>query len=229
MIESSSEPEKPQFELLKFSYTDDYPLRVVVIDEEPWFVAIDACRAVDCRLTVGVFSWNDEDERVRLNKRRLCGDSDFLDDTGSRTDLWLVSETGLYSILFHDMTRKSAFNRWVVKEMMPTLRSMRTCSVARSELPVVKERVKINPRPKREHEPHTLYRFFDRNGRLLYVGITHNPAARLKAHSATQAWWKRVAEVRMESYPSRDAVLEAESQAIRGENPRFNKLGKVAS
>lgn len=67
----------------------------------------------------------------------------------------------------------------------------------------------------------SLYRFFDAEGRLLYVGATANPFRRLAEHSATRDIAK-VVSVTLEWFPSRlDAVL-AEDRAILSERPAWN-------
>lgn len=70
--------------------------------------------------------------------------------------------------------------------------------------------------------PHALYRFFDLNDRLLYVGITSNPAARFKQHRDDKPWWLDVANIRIEPFDDRPSVLEAERQAIELEHPIYN-------
>ena len=69
--------------------------------------------------------------------------------------------------------------------------------------------------------PHALYRFFDQSGALLYVGLTANPGARLNEHRG-QPWWSEVANVTLETFPSRETVTEAERTAIGSEKPRYN-------
>jgi hypothetical protein len=71
-------------------------------------------------------------------------------------------------------------------------------------------------------QPHALYRFFAEDGALLYVGITNNPARRFAQHGAARDWWLEVATIRLEMYPSREAVLAAERAAIVAERPRYN-------
>jgi predicted GIY-YIG superfamily endonuclease len=66
-----------------------------------------------------------------------------------------------------------------------------------------------------------LYRFFDTEGELLYVGITVNPGTRWAEHK-NKPWWSGVASATLEQFPSRDAAEEAEITAIRAENPRYN-------
>lgn len=69
---------------------------------------------------------------------------------------------------------------------------------------------------------HALYRFFDDQDRLLYIGITIDPGARWKTHSKEQPWWFEVTTVTLEKYQSRGSVLRAERAAIIDEHPRYN-------
>lgn len=70
--------------------------------------------------------------------------------------------------------------------------------------------------------PHALYRFWDANDRLLYVGITANPGSRWKQHSKDKPWWHDVTRVTIERYPDRLSVLNAERTAITLERPVHN-------
>lgn len=67
-----------------------------------------------------------------------------------------------------------------------------------------------------------LYRFYDAEGVLLYVGITMNPAQRWKDHSKEKPWWVDVAHITLEDHSDREAVELAERAAIRRERPRYN-------
>jgi predicted GIY-YIG superfamily endonuclease len=67
-----------------------------------------------------------------------------------------------------------------------------------------------------------LYRFFDQNGNLLYVGITSNPGRRWTQHATDKPWWHEVHHVEIERHESRQAVLLAEQLAIKNERPRYN-------
>lgn len=65
-----------------------------------------------------------------------------------------------------------------------------------------------------------LYRHFDADGALLYVGITDNPSRRLAEHIKADNW--KIAEVKVEWFDSRACALQAECAAIRVEQPRHN-------
>jgi len=69
----------------------------------------------------------------------------------------------------------------------------------------------------------TLYRFFNANHELLYVGITNNPFNRFSGHSKDKNWFSEIAYSTFEHYPNRLAVDKAETAAIKSEKPKYNK------
>jgi len=73
-----------------------------------------------------------------------------------------------------------------------------------------------------ERTSHELYRHYDVNGVLLYVGISFCAVLRLSAHRKESGWYGEIVRVEIERFPTRYAVLVAERKAIRAENPRHN-------
>lgn len=69
---------------------------------------------------------------------------------------------------------------------------------------------------------HTLYRFYNAEGHLLYVGITSNPPARFSQHRQQKQWWSDVATIQLEQFADRDQLAAAEIKAIRQEKPLHN-------
>jgi hypothetical protein len=74
----------------------------------------------------------------------------------------------------------------------------------------------------------SLYRHFDQDGTLLYVGIAIDPIKRLYSHSSVSHWYDQIETVKIKRYPSRYTALAAEVEAIRTEKPLYNVAGKVA-
>lgn len=72
---------------------------------------------------------------------------------------------------------------------------------------------------------HALYRMYDEEGRLLYVGITGDPGQRFGDH-AVKRWFPLVATVKLEWHPHRAAAAVAEKRAISAERPRYNRAGR---
>lgn len=72
--------------------------------------------------------------------------------------------------------------------------------------------------------PHALYRFWDDNNNLLYVGITVHLPNRVAQHRGEKEWWTEIATITIEHHPDRESVLEAEHAAIRTEHPVWNVI-----
>lgn len=70
-----------------------------------------------------------------------------------------------------------------------------------------------------------LYRYFDAEGRLLYVGITMAPRGRHRLHDLRSPHVKYATHISFEWYPDRETARAAELSAIRSEEPVFNKEG----
>jgi predicted GIY-YIG superfamily endonuclease len=70
--------------------------------------------------------------------------------------------------------------------------------------------------------PTALYRFYDKAGGLLYIGISNSVPRRFDQHEDTKPWYTQVRDVKVEHYPSRPAALAAEEKAIKTECPKYN-------
>lgn len=71
----------------------------------------------------------------------------------------------------------------------------------------------------------TLYRYFDSNGELLYVGITGDNTKRQSQHRRNSFWFGEIAQATFEHFDLRDNALEAETLAIKNEKPKYNIAG----
>jgi len=67
-----------------------------------------------------------------------------------------------------------------------------------------------------------LYRVYDAEGGLLYVGISANPDLRFGQHSQLKEWWTEVADRKIEWHPTRESAASAERDAIQIELPKWN-------
>ena len=64
-----------------------------------------------------------------------------------------------------------------------------------------------------------LYRHFDRDGVLLYVGIAYDF---LRRRHKSSRWFYRIDMITIEHYETRALALQAETAAIISEKPLFN-------
>lgn len=75
---------------------------------------------------------------------------------------------------------------------------------------------------------HHLYRHFDANGELLYVGISLNALARFaKGHRQTADWFLLISRIEIQNLATREEAIAAESEAIHREHPKFNHSGTI--
>ena len=69
-----------------------------------------------------------------------------------------------------------------------------------------------------------LYRLYNADDELLYVGISMSALNRIGQHKAEKTWWHEVAKITIETHMvPRAGIEEMERQAIQAESPRYNK------
>lgn len=73
-----------------------------------------------------------------------------------------------------------------------------------------------------EGTPTALYRIYDADGALLYVGISIRLPERVAEHSKDKPWWMSAARIDLEHFPDRTSAGIAEAAAIRAERPIHN-------
>ena len=88
------------------------------------------------------------------------------------------------------------------------------------------ERMKPTPRAEVPTMPQlfkwTLYRMYDADDQLLYIGISGRGARRFTEHRGAKAWWTNVATIKVEHYAFAGQAEQAETEAIWAEAPLHN-------
>ena len=69
---------------------------------------------------------------------------------------------------------------------------------------------------------HFVYKHWDKDGVLLYVGCCKDVGKRTLNHSSNAHWFDRISKITSEEFPTRKAGLKAEKKAIKKERPLFN-------
>lgn len=67
-----------------------------------------------------------------------------------------------------------------------------------------------------------VYRHFDKDGGLLYVGMSTNPIARTEAHLSSAPWRLHIANIAFEWHSNVGFARAAEARAIATEKPLHN-------
>jgi predicted GIY-YIG superfamily endonuclease len=76
-----------------------------------------------------------------------------------------------------------------------------------------------------EDRPTAVYRFYDGEERLLYVGITFSLGLRFAQHERGSEWWRHQRSVKVVWRESRTLAAAEERAALRSEKPIHNKSG----
>lgn len=104
MIEDSIRP---------YLFEGEITLRVIVKNDLSWFVLVDVCRALGLTNPAEVARGLDDDERGISSA----------DTPGGHQELLVVSESGLFSLIFKSRTPDAIkFRRWVTTEVLPSIR-----------------------------------------------------------------------------------------------------------
>ena len=69
-----------------------------------------------------------------------------------------------------------------------------------------------------------VYRLFDAEDALLYVGISSQPKERWNQHANEKRWWPDVARKAVTWYERREEAIAREADAIDTELPRYNAV-----
>lgn len=75
--------------------------------------------------------------------------------------------------------------------------------------------------------PTFLYRLYNTDNQVIYVGVTANVGMRLGQHEYTKTWWGDVARVEVDTFAARPDALAAERAAIVTLSPVHNVTHSV--
>nr|DAM33179.1 MAG TPA: repressor domain protein [Caudoviricetes sp.] len=100
---------------------ESHSIRTIAIKNEPWFVAVDVCNALNIANSRDALLKLDEDEKTTV------GLTDSQAGNGAQS-LSLVSESGMYTLILRcrDAVKKGSaphrFRKWVTAEVLPQIR-----------------------------------------------------------------------------------------------------------
>ena len=111
-----------QTQLSTFSFESN-SIRTLAINNEPWFVAVDICRALNLSSPSMAIANLDDDEKYTLSL------TEGIEGVGKQVqELNLVSESGMYTLILRcrDAVKKGSvphrFRKWVTAEVLPAIR-----------------------------------------------------------------------------------------------------------
>lgn len=96
-------------------------IRVLNIDNEPWWILADVCRILELANPSKVSQRLDDDEKANCE----------LGLSGGETNI--INESGLYSVILRsDKPQAKQFKRWVTHEVLPSIRKTGSYSTLQS-------------------------------------------------------------------------------------------------
>ena len=113
-MSNKEKKDQPQALVEVFNFSQERtPIRVQVINNEPWFVAKDVCEVL------GIV--NHKDAASRLDDDETRGS--VMPTPSGRQECKMVNESGLYSLIFQSRKPEAkTFRKWVTSEVLPSIR-----------------------------------------------------------------------------------------------------------
>lgn len=101
-------------ELRTFSNPDFGEVRTLSIDGEPWFIAVDVCKALEINNVSMAISRLDDDERNTVS---------LTEGIPGNPNKTIVNEPGLYALVLSSRKPEAKkFKRWITHEVIPSIR-----------------------------------------------------------------------------------------------------------
>lgn len=118
-----------------------FQVRVLLIDNNPWFVGVDICNVLGIANTGDAFSRLKEYEKRSLNPSQIVG----ITDNPDIKRLTAISESGLYRlVLTSRKPQAEPFQDWVCQQVLPQIRKTgKYEATPKQELNIYARRVQI--------------------------------------------------------------------------------------
>lgn len=100
-------------EILPFDF-EEHAVRVVMRDDDPWFVANDVCRVLEIGNARDAMTRLDDDERDSVG---------ITDAIGRERPTNVINESGLYALVLTSRKEQAKrFRKWITAEVLPAIR-----------------------------------------------------------------------------------------------------------
>lgn len=114
-------------EIIKFLSPDDgKEIRVVVIDNEPWFVGKDVADELGYSNSKDAIATHVDDDDRKIIQRSEIATLDI-----PNRGLTIINESGVYSLVFSSkLSKAKRFKHWVTSEVLPSIRKTGSYSIS---------------------------------------------------------------------------------------------------
>ena len=109
--------------VVPFSF-DSLQVRVVMQGDEPWFVAVDVCAALELDQVSRAVSRLDDDEVQVIDFATLTNSTGVINQRlNPNQPINIINESGLYSLILTSRKPEAKqFKKWVTSEVLPSIR-----------------------------------------------------------------------------------------------------------
>lgn len=113
---------------------EDRKVRVVIVNDEPWFVGKDVCEVLEISKHRDAVARLDDDERGSV----------LVDTPGGKQEMTAVNEYGIYSLIMTSRKPEAKrFKRWVTHEVLPRIRKTGQYGVPQNVIPLSKDQALV--------------------------------------------------------------------------------------
>lgn len=107
-------------EIQTLPYHPTVEVRMVIQNDEPWWVLADVCRVLELTTPAKVAERLDDDEKGMS----------FIHTPGGTQEMTIINESGLYSVILRsNKLEAKAFKQWITHEVLPSIRRTGAYSV----------------------------------------------------------------------------------------------------
>lgn len=107
-----------------FNFQGKAPVRTILLDGEPWFIAADVCTILEIQNPTDALLRLDEDEKGTLGSTE--------GGPGRR----IINESGLYSLVLGSRKAEAKrFKKWITSEVLPSIRKTGSYQVQAFQVP----------------------------------------------------------------------------------------------
>lgn len=100
-------------QVVPFIFQQQYSVRVILIDNEPWFCLADVCAVLDIK--------NQNADRFQLDGKGVT--KNVTPTKGGEQEVTFINEPNLYRVIFRsNKPDAKVFQDWVFNEVLPTIR-----------------------------------------------------------------------------------------------------------
>jgi len=133
--------------LTVFKFEDIQDVRVVMLNETPWFVATDVCKILGIKNTSDTMSRIDSEDTQTIDYSIVAITYSRENQSLSAFDpkkIIVVNESGLYSlVLFSRKPEAKKFKRWITSEVVPSVRKTGQYSIVAPAKPIELTRLQL--------------------------------------------------------------------------------------